>query len=335
MKTRGVGGARANRWTRRLAACCVMAGFSVLGAGQAEALTVLTVPNNPQDANVPHNAYNGKQTTYKAIVRDGNCGTYEYWWDGNGDGVEESGRLTTTNPYNLHYQWQIPNQASDRLFAARVRVACNGEEAIGTYLVFVNASVPSPANANTANPDQLAIMSDVALDDVLWHLHRLGGNYGGANSAITGYISHQSGGAWNVAVTAAATWAFSLNGAYPAYPPGSYAGPEPAGFLNNNNQLWARTPYSETAMRYTNWLLTQYSVVNGINASDEADDGRPAIANRSRTTPARRRRYRWIWRSPKATSRPSPSMAARTWPRLVPTSNSTARPAIPTRAVAT
>ena len=275
---RGAGEYAVRRWSRRLAACFVMAGFGVLGTGQAEALTVLTVPKNPQDPNVPHNAYNGKQTTYKAIVRDGNCGTYEYWWDPDGDGDEDSGRLTTTNPYNLQYQWQIPNQANDRLFAARVRVACNGEEAIGSYLVYVNASVPAPGDANTANADQLAIMSDVALDDVLWQLHKLGQSYGGAGAAISGWINHQSGENWDVATTGAAMWAFALNGHYPAYPPGTYAGPEPAGFIATNNQLWARTPYAETGVRYMNYLLTRFANRGGINANDEADDGRPAIA---------------------------------------------------------
>lgn len=257
-------------------------GLGLGAAGSAEAFSVVPVPKNPQDVNVPHNAYNGKATTYKAIVRDGNCGQYTYWWDPDGPGpIAEQAQQTTADPYNLGFQYTYPNQAADKLFAARVRVQCGAEEAIGTYLVYVTADVPGPGNANNATVEQLAIMSDVALDDVLWNLHREMISRGGNGAAITGYVDHQTNGVdWDVATTGAALWAWSLNGHFPAYPPATYAGPEPAGCLAKNNQLWARSPYSESAMRGTKISPTRRSTTKPSPSTSR----RPKTPHRTRPT---------------------------------------------------
>ena len=51
-------------------------------------LSVATVPFDPTNRDVPHPAYNGAPTIFKAIARGGN-GTYTYEWDFDGDGTYE------------------------------------------------------------------------------------------------------------------------------------------------------------------------------------------------------------------------------------------------------
>src|SRR6185295_19173758 len=94
-----------------------VAAFMVLGASRsahAQNLQVISVPWVATDLTIPHQAYNGHATTYKAIARGGN-GTYTYDWDYTGDGVYDfSG--STTNRYNLSTRFTLPNQAATTTF---------------------------------------------------------------------------------------------------------------------------------------------------------------------------------------------------------------------------
>ena len=259
------------------AALSILTALLCFGVGMAHAeLKVLTIPKNPRNPNIPHSAYNGKQLIFKAIARGGD-GNYAFSWDFDGDGNYDFNG-NSGDAYNLSTTHTYPNQAQSVMYVANVRVQSAGETAFGTYLVYLDASVPTQANANNATDDHLLVMSDVALDDALWRLHILMSGRGGSNQAMTGHIPHNSGGDWTIATSAAGLWALVLNGHFPAYPSGTYSGPEPAGFIDDNDDLWRRSPYSEDALRVTNWILGQLSRT-GINTDDEADDGRPAIAN--------------------------------------------------------
>ena len=83
-------------------------------------LKVITVPWYPENPSVPHCAYNGHATTFKAIARGG-TGTYTYEWDFNGDGTYDYSNATT-NGYNLSAKYTYPNQTADKTFIARIRV---------------------------------------------------------------------------------------------------------------------------------------------------------------------------------------------------------------------
>ncbi|MDX9703659.1 MAG: PKD domain-containing protein, partial [Candidatus Auribacterota bacterium] len=152
---------------------------------------VITVPKNPLKPEVPHSAYNGRRTIFKAVCREttatnppGVSGTIYYEWDFNGDGDFSatnntgSGTLSTTNPYILQAIHTYPNVTTDELKIAVVRAKRAGAsnwESYASYPVWIYAGVPSAPNSGTtilANDDQMAVMRDVAIDDALWWLHK-------------------------------------------------------------------------------------------------------------------------------------------------------------------
>ena len=92
-----------------LAAAAGMAILTVSHAAEAQNLRVVPVPWVATDLTVPHMAYNGHATTFKAIARGGN-GTYFYEWDFNGDGQYDFS-ATTNNRYNLSTRFTYANQA--------------------------------------------------------------------------------------------------------------------------------------------------------------------------------------------------------------------------------
>lgn len=120
-------------------------------------LRAITVPWYPGKPSVPHNAYNGHPTTFKAIARGG-TGSYTYEWDFNGDGTYDSSN-TTTNRYNLSVRYTYPNQSSDKTFIARIRVTSGTETDTAEYPVTIYADA------------SLGVRVNVAIDDGLWYLH--------------------------------------------------------------------------------------------------------------------------------------------------------------------
>ena len=80
------------------AAFAALAVLTISQAAEAQNLRVVPVPWVATDLTIPHQAYNGRATTFKAIARGGN-GTYLYEWDFQGDGVYDF-VTTTTNRYH-------------------------------------------------------------------------------------------------------------------------------------------------------------------------------------------------------------------------------------------
>lgn len=231
-------------------------------------LAVVTVPWVATDSTIPHQAYNNHATTFKAIARGGN-GTYVVDWDFDGNGTFDQ-TFTRTNRYDLSTRHTYPVQAQTTTFVARVRVTSGTEQSTGTYPVRVFADVPT--DPNLATDRQLQVMRSVAVDDGLWYLHtqiqRVGDeNHPLTGAQITGSIPGTTAGGSVNAATAAALWAYSLNGHFAAFP-AAYIGEmrDPA----DNAIRLANDPYAEDALRLANYLLTQ-TIVLTIPASDESN----------------------------------------------------------------
>lgn len=251
----------------RLAAAAAL--LLVGSVASAQDLRVLPVPLVAEDPTVPHLAYRGHATTFKAIARGGN-GTYLFEWDFDGDGVYDFS-ATTTNRYFLSTRFTYPDQASDRLFQATVRVTSNGQVVIGSYPVLVLAEVPT--DPSIANDRQLQVMRSVAIDDGLWYLHGAMGRAGNeadplTGAQITGWVDSDVGSTTlRNQITAAFLEALGRNQHRAAFP-SAYLGeqPDPAG----NALRWATDPYAEDAARLLNHLLAQAFAVS-VTAADEVN----------------------------------------------------------------
>jgi len=232
-------------------------------AALAQNLEVIPVPWNALDLAIPHQAYNGHATTFKAIARGGN-GTYDVEWDFDGDGAFEP-VVTTTSRYNLSATFTYPNQATTRTFQAVVRVKSNGETVAAAYPVRVFADVPSDPAAATDR--QLQVMRGVAVDDGLWNLHNQIVRSGNEADPLTGaQITGNLGG--NTTATAAGfLWSLALNGHYAAFP-AAYLGDMPDAAVNAAR--WSTDPYAEDAVRLVNYLLINATVVS-VAAADEVN----------------------------------------------------------------
>jgi MYXO-CTERM domain-containing protein len=247
----------------------VVLAASILAATTAQSLEVIQVPWVATDPTVPHLAYNGHATTFKAIARGGN-GTYFYEWDFQGDGGYDFS-ATTTDRYNLSTRFTFPNQAADMTFQAKVRVTSGGQTVVGTYPVRVFAEVPSDPAA--ANDRQLQVQRSVAIDDGLWFLHKQMSRAGDethplTGAQITGWVDGDAGQASErVIVSGSFLEALGHNLHHPAFP-AAYLGeqPDPAA----NVARWRTDPYAEDAARMVNYLLTQATVVS-VSTSDEVN----------------------------------------------------------------
>ena len=154
----------------------------------------MTVPWYAGNPDVPHYAYNGHATIFKATARGG-TGTYTYEWDFNGDGTYDYSN-TTTNGYNLSAQYTYPNQTSDKTYIARVRVTSGANTATAEYPVTVHANAT------------LEVKVNVAVDDGLWYLHTSQNRY---RSGGIDYGSWDYGG-YTSSPTASSVQAFMVHG---------------------------------------------------------------------------------------------------------------------------
>jgi len=140
--------------------------------------TVVPVPFVQHDPTVPHPAYNGHPTTFKAISRGaGGCEAPKYRWDIDGNGTwdtcettdslaqDANGWMTAKSRYNLECRAQLdpvdPAENPKKLFIATIQVLCPGaneetESAFGSYYVMVFADVPPGRPARTVAPTTYA-----------------------------------------------------------------------------------------------------------------------------------------------------------------------------------
>ena len=121
-------------------------------------LEVIPVPWVATALLIPHDAYNGKEITFKAIARGGD-GTYLYEWDFNGDGTYDFS-ATTNNRYDLSAKYTYPDQVFDKIFVARIRVTSGGQVVTAEYPVRVHSTATRSVKVN------------VAIDEALWWMHQ-------------------------------------------------------------------------------------------------------------------------------------------------------------------
>ena len=241
----------------------------LLGAIPAHALEVIPVPWVATDPAVPHLAYNGHATIFKAIARGGD-GTYLVDWDFDGDGTYDATR-TTTDRYDLSATSTYPAQAADTTFHAVIRVTSGPEVAYGTYPVRVFADVPADPALTTDR--QLQVMRSVAIDDGLWFLHTQMGRAGDethplTGAQLTGWVDPEAGQPSARSISSASFLeALGRNLHFAAFP-AAYLGamPDPAA----NAARWNTDPYAEDAARLVNHLLGQATVV-AVAAADESN----------------------------------------------------------------
>ncbi len=126
--------------------------------------SLITVPYRAHDLAIPHPAYNGHPTTFKAISR-GVCENVYYRWDINGDGTWDScdgrsfsvsganGQWYLDNRYRLDCRKQLPytdpTVSKRKLFLAMVEATCSVDGSgspegsrFATYKVMVFADAP-------------------------------------------------------------------------------------------------------------------------------------------------------------------------------------------------
>ena len=246
-----------------LAALAAFTVLTVARTAEAQNLRVVPVPWVATDLTIPHQAYNGHATTFKAIARGGN-GTYLYEWDFQGDGVYDFQQTVGTR-YNLSTRFTYPNQAVTTTFIAKIRVTSAGQTVTANYPVRVFADVP--ANPAMANERQIQVMRGVAVDDGMWFLHnQLSRNINEEDPLIGAQMTATLGGQ-TTADASAFLWTLSLNGHKAAWP-AAYIGELPS--AAENTQRFRDDPYAEDAARLVNYLLTQAHVISP-SAADEAD----------------------------------------------------------------
>ena len=149
---------------------------------------VIPVPYTLKDIKLPHPAYNGHPTTFKAIARPIGaeaCETPLYRWDINGNGLwadedpgddcadkaeGAGGWIQADTRYNLECRAQLPEQNRElvkkKLFVATVEVKCstNADSAYGNYYVMVFAEVPKGRATRGSEPDTYAYTARPYLD---------------------------------------------------------------------------------------------------------------------------------------------------------------------------
>lgn len=240
---------------------------------------VITVPLLQHDPSEPHHAYNGHDTTFKAIARNSMETVYFRWdIDGNGSWDELKSR-TTVRPgrwymdsrYNLGGVQALPHvdpsQFETRTFFARIEVAEdvdeNGNPVNGSmsafYPVKVISSVPVQENADNATNASLREMRIVAVDDALWFLHAGLYRTGSDTNQITGYFNSVSDPAVADVLAAWFLYALTCETHSPAYPDGTavYSKSYYPETLSINSMCWNTDPYAEDAARLMNYLLSR------------------------------------------------------------------------------
>ena len=230
----------------------------------AQNLRVIPVPWAATNPSVPHHAFNGHATTFKAIAR----GRERHLRRGLGLQRRRHLRLHRHGHKSVRFlssRFTFPNQSAPATFLARVRVTSNGQSVVGTYPVRVFPEVPT--DPNVATDRQLQIMRNVAIDDALWFLHNQLVRTGNEEDPFSGAqvsANISTGGPDNIAVGAALE-ALGRNRRFPAFPT-AYLGqmPDPVA----NAARWATDPYAEDALRLINRLLTQTTVISVV-ATDE------------------------------------------------------------------
>ena len=256
------------------------------GAYNEDTLQVVPVPFAPNNLDLPLPVHERARITLKAILRGAQCDAgYYVAWDTDRDGNydDESSRLALPTPYtqtvyDIGQTYEVPTVTRGTTLTLNVRAVskCNpADEAYGTYRIYVYDWTPS-SDPTKWSKDQLEVMSNLAIHEALWWMHRSIESYGGSGSAITAKVYHNRGDTYRAASHLASLWAYSANGRLPAYPPGSlntYGMSVSADWHTANDARWRDDPYAETMIRLVNWTLDRSNGVHWYGRGVMANNG--------------------------------------------------------------
>ena len=243
---------------------------------------VIPVPANPDDLDEPHRVHAGVKVVLKAIIRADSPGTFRVWWDADGDGQWDTSSSCTPDAEracsystdavhtvrDVEFTWEypVPDDGNDHLVMATVQIERQGTGQFQTasYWLHVYPFVPD-ADPDNWTDEQRSVMRAMVLEDALWFLHKNAVDLRGteATSAIEARALYDD-------ATAPALLLFVETGHLPAYPPGTVSGSTPPGWSSDNDARWANDPYSETAMRFANWLL-EHDANGSLQPGEEED----------------------------------------------------------------
>ena len=242
---------------------------------------IVIVPYAPSNLLVPHPSHEHAPITLKAILRHATCDLgYVVQWDVNLNGQfdDESRPVEpvpgTSTVYDIGSTFTVPAVPRDQEISVPVRVVsrCTGERtADGHFPLFVyDWALPLELAALT--PEQIDVVNQMAIQELLWWLHRRLMGHAGAGAELTATVSHETGFADHESASSAALiWAMTLNGHHPAYPPASvqWLDTEPLdGFDAVNDARWRSDPYAETLIRTIHGLAERV-MFHPVAAMDE------------------------------------------------------------------
>ncbi len=269
-------------WVALLAALCMP---TLVWAQQAVVVTVPFAQSNPA---LPHPAHEGARITLKAIVRNANCNAgYRVWWDTNFDQVYQDNEPGDPNPgfrnvvpegrtvYDIGRTFLVPVVDRDRVLGVNVRVRnlCSQQDSFATFPIFVYDFTPSNDPLDWT-ADQLQVMSSMAIQEILWWMHRQTWRYDGDGGAENSQIRARYGQSY-VVLDGVGAWTFTINGHLPAYPPNSMqwqGQPVPNGWEAANTARWNTDPYAETVIRYVHDLIRDgHTGAPGVPQADEVN----------------------------------------------------------------
>jgi hypothetical protein len=243
---------------------------------------ILLVPASPEVIALPFSVHERAQITLKGILRNANCAQgYSVRWDTNRNGNYDDDQERVVVPangtaYDIGRTFTVPDVRGATRMNINVRVInrCTNpppaQAPTASFRLAVADWTPS-GNPTRWTAEQIEVMSNVALHEALWYIHRWQRGHAGAGGQIQSRLG--AGGAEDVG-SALAIWALAINGRFPAFPPGTIESfgdvLDPQWVIDNENR-WTRDPYAEDAARMMNYVLNRGTALIGINAGDESN----------------------------------------------------------------
>jgi hypothetical protein len=237
---------------------------------------VKPIPYSQIDPRLPHPAHSGARITLKAMVRRAECGHYFIRWDANlnndytDDFEFRANRNDTARAvFDIGRNYVVPTVQRDRSqnINVQVRNGCTGELKFATFRIYIYAFQPSNDSRNWTD-EQIEVMSQMAIQESLWHTHRTMGGIERRDHELRAYDQYSE-------ATGLSLWQMTINGHLPAYPPesvGSLPGIQNIrpDWFDDNSERWHNDPYAETAMRYANHMAGSGGL-SGIPGGEEAN----------------------------------------------------------------
>ena len=284
-----------------------------------EADRVVVVPYSQKFPELPHPSYEGDRKSLKAVIQNASCNIgYRVTWDtnlnkdysdDNSITVSRNGDCNCVRDAGILYTVGDVPQDEERNIDVQVKNLCTQQLTYGTFQMYIydfrpsnNASkwVHPDANQQTVTKEQLEIMTQAAIQEGLWYIHRTLSSISGSGATMTGRPSDR----WGAPIE---LWALLINGHLPAYPPSvaingtsdcnnsnqchqgydfdgdgeaDYGEEEcisneclPKGFKAANDKRFNTDPYAETAMRLANFMATNAGLYNIVEGQEGNQNG--------------------------------------------------------------